>query len=466
MRWLRSLLAFSVCVALARGGHAQDKGGLAHEEALRIAATRNLTLLVQSLARSSAEAEARMARRPYLPELAVEASVSDTPGEERRAIDLSPSLSYLSPYGTAVRMSATFTEGLAGNPAEGRDLTIELTQALLRGGFHAGAGADLDAADLKVVLQKQVFRESLNDLLQRADRVYWELAFAAEDREIKRRSRDRARSQFEETQENIRRGLLAQGEIYIVEESLTDFEERLSRAEEALSLAKLEMQAVLRWAPNQDVTPTTAVDVAGAPEVSDAESVAAAKRGSPALIAARIRLRAADLDTGIAKSQAYPELDAFGSATVRDGTDERGILLSDNPDLRAGLRLSIPLYWGPDSARVDRAVILRRAQALSVEAAEENAAFEVLRAATILRGRTHRLDLASRIVELSRQKLDVEREKYKSGISTLADVVRFQRELDAALGSSLRARIDVLTARTDLAAARGDLHDSLGITVE
>ena len=67
---------------------------------------------------------------------------------------------------------------------------------------------------------------------------------------------------------------------------------------------------------------------------------------------------------------------------------------------------------------------------------------------------------------LAQSKLEVERDKYKSGLSTLADVVRFQRELDAATTGMARARVDALTARAELYAARGDLHEHAKVAVK
>jgi outer membrane protein TolC len=82
-----------------------------------------------------------------------------------------------------------------------------------------------------------------------------------------------------------------------------------------------------------------------------------------------------------------------------------------------------------------------------------------------VRARSLRLDLASRLVDLGQKKLDNERDKYKSGLSTLADVVRFQHDLDSALSNASRARVDVLAARTDMLAARGDLPESIQVDV-
>jgi outer membrane protein TolC len=183
-------------------------------------------------------------------------------------------------------------------------------------------------------------------------------------------------------------------------------------------------------------------------------------------VAARLSVRRSGASVDVERRGTLPKLDAFGSVGVATGTEATNAGLDGIPDLRTGLRFSIPLDWGPDSARLERARIEERRQRLELEDAEEGATLEVKQASIRLAARARRLELVSRVVDLSQKKLEVERDKYKSGLSTLADVVRFQRELDGALSASLRARVDVLEARTELAAARGDLHERLGIRVE
>jgi outer membrane protein TolC len=126
----------------------------------------------------------------------------------------------------------------------------------------------------------------------------------------------------------------------------------------------------------------------------------------------------------------------------------------------------VPIYWGPDSARVNRARTEYSQRKLELQEQQETTLGDVRDASTRLRARRQRLDFAARLVGLAQSKLDVDREKYKSGLSTLADVVRFQRDLDAALSNVLRARLELLTTRSEILAARGDLHERSRIAVK
>jgi outer membrane protein TolC len=479
--WWVSLAVCSVALAAAGTAAADEPRALGHDETLRLAAERNAGLLVASLERVRSSAAAEQARRPYLPEVAVQTAVRDTlvdayslPGAaptavgtvDQRGVEAAATLTYGSPYGQKVNVSAGVLAPLGGGALAGRAVTIELSQALLRGGPYGGA-ADLRQADLDVKIAREQYRARLNELLQRADRAYWDLAFAREDVEIKRRSRDRARAQFEETRENIRRGLLAPGEIYVVEENVVNFDDLLSRAEENLAVAASALRRILNLPPAAALTASTTIDVSAVPGAPEAQSQDVAAAGNPSVLAARLAADRASVGIGADARAALPQLDVFGRFGAATGSStDFGPSTSGYRAVLGGLRVSLPLFWGPDAARVQRArteLLQRRADLRDAESAAATAVHD---AAVRIRAREQRLDLASRLVQLGQKKLDVERDKYRSGLSTLADVVRFQRDLDAALSNAIRARVDVLEARTELLAARGDLHDAVQVAVK
>lgn len=465
-RWLVPALLALLSASRAAADEARS---LDHDSALRLAAERNAALLVASLERGRTAAAADAARRGYLPEVTIEAAAkeSGSADQKRSAVETLATLSYASPYGQAVTVSAALTTGLAPARDTGRSLTIELSQALLRGGFHPGGAADLKQADLDVRIAREQYKDRLNQLLQRVDRAYWDLAFARDDVEIKRRSRDRARAQFEETRENIRRGLLAPGEIYVVEENVVNFDDVLIRAEESLLLAQSALRRLMNLPPSAPIAASSRIEVGAADDPAEAPSLGVAAAKNPALLAARLAAERATIGIAADTRKALPQLDVFGSFGLASGaTDDLLLGVSGSRQIRGGLRLSLPAYWGPDAARVRRArteLLQRRGEVREAESAAETA---VRDASIRLRVRRQRLELASRLVELAQKKLDNERDKYKSGLATLADVVRFQRDLDNATSAALRARVDLLTARTELMLARGDLHEAARVVVQ
>lgn len=467
---LAAALAGAPAIAVAQDGDLAEgrppppAGPLDHDATLRLAAARNLAILARSLEPKRADAAADAARRPFLPELSMEGALRQRVGQERRALEWLPQVTWSLPTGTSLLAQGTVTEGLGPSPESRRTLFVELSQALLRGGLATGVGAELDQADLDAAIAREAFRADLNALLAQVDRAYWEVAFARGDVELKRRGRDRSRVQFEETTENIRRGLLAPGDVFVVEEFLVAAELRLNRAEEDRSLAESNLRRLLDLDGRASLGDAVVPDDLGK-DPAEVDSAAMIGSKNPGVLAARLAADRAKVGVSGDTRQALPALDAFGSVAVQDGTDPLALALDDDPELRAGLRLSVPLGWGPDVARVARARTELAQRLLEARNAERQAQADVRDAATRLRGRRSRLAMAMKLVELAQQKLVVEQDKYKSGLATLNDVVRFQRDLDDASSAALRARVEVLTARTSVLVARGDLHESVRVVV-
>src|SRR6185436_2319975 len=88
LRTLGLLAAMLVGVPAA----AQSLPSLDHDAALRLAAERNLSLVARKLERRRLELVAEGARRPYVPEVGTEAAAREIVGENRRAIEIFPSI--------------------------------------------------------------------------------------------------------------------------------------------------------------------------------------------------------------------------------------------------------------------------------------------------------------------------------------------------------------------------------------
>src|SRR5690349_14295530 len=116
--WL-GVCTFSLLTLGTREAGADDARSLSHDAALRLAAERNTTLLVSSLDRARLGAVADAARRPYLPELTVEAAARQTGkgAATQGAIETIATLSYASPYGQSASLAASVTGGLTPNRA-------------------------------------------------------------------------------------------------------------------------------------------------------------------------------------------------------------------------------------------------------------------------------------------------------------------------------------------------------------
>jgi outer membrane protein TolC len=130
-----------------------------------------------------------------------------------------------------------------------------------------------------------------------------------------------------------------------------------------------------------------------------------------------------------------------------------------------GARLSVPLDQPSVHAALNDAERgVSQAQA-ELERVTQQVAFAIENARTQLATDVAVWERAMRQQVLAEKKLTAQLEKYQSGLSTLQDVVRFQRELDEALIGLQRVARSVRTGRIRLLAAVGTLHDDVGVGV-
>ncbi|MEC9400836.1 MAG: TolC family protein, partial [Myxococcota bacterium] len=141
------------------------------------------------------------------------------------------------------------------------------------------------------------------------------------------------------------------------------------------------------------------------------------------------------------------------------------VATAQNPDYRVGLRFEVPIDRDPQRARVERAEISVTRAETALAQSENEVTYDLRELVVQLEKRQQILEASGRLVELAELKLSTEQEKYRSGLSTLAYVVQFQREFDSARIARQRAAFDVIVLRARIANTMGVLYREAGLEV-
>lgn len=473
-------------VALACAGMIMSLCGVASaqqttlrlDQAREIATEQNIAVLIAALDRSVNELSRDIAYRPYVPLIGFDTSWRDqtslvVQGERNRSLAYSASASMRTRHGTSASASLGSTEFFSGAsfvPQPTTAVRFDVAQSLLRDGWRSSTL--LDQRELDYRAQRVIFLDQLNALLLQVDQAYWELVYAQADLEIKTRSRDRAQEQFEHTTENIKRGLLANSEIYIVEENLVFFEQQLVRSHESLELARVRLARLLRLPVGAELVATASPSQVKLLDVSDRGAfVDGALASNPTLMLQELSIESAQVQLDFDENQTDPRLDLSAGVTLNGIDEQRAAawgqaLTAKNPDLRVQLSFEAPLVWKPDRARIERSEVALEREKLVKENLQDTVKYGLTELLVQLERRRQVLELAGRRVELAELKLDTEVDKYRSAISTLANVVLFQRDLDSARIAHQRALIDVIVMETRIYNLQGTLYERAGIRVD
>ncbi len=454
--------------------------GIAWKEAIQTGVVRNQGLLTQRLEQRRQEIRTRAVWSQWSPSLfldtAYRRNAFDDSFDSAAGVVSDDRLGYAvgadwrSVIGTNAFASVGVEQGLGDSGGNQPTARVGLTQPLLQGAWLTGAGLPLTEANLTSRIQSELFRNELNSFIVDVDAAYWSLALAQADLDIKTRSLARAQAQYDDTQENIRRGILAAGEIYVVEESLVIFQQELARARQRLLLARRGVQRLLYKDDVEAAVEVLDPDVSGAVVPDKAAAVDDALAHNPQVLAQRWRVALAKERAKFQLNQALPALDLRTSASLQSDSDDYGQAWQDlvaHPRLNAevGLRFSVALDRWAVNASVDAADVDVAREEAELARVENAVSVDVKNAVDQLATDVALAAGAQRQLTLADLKLKAQMEKYKSGLSTLQDVVRFQRELDDAMISARRVVKDVRTGRARLLQQTGALHDVVGVGV-
>jgi outer membrane protein len=484
-RWVQ-VGAVMVWAVRAAAGEEPAPRPVSLVECVRAAVERSLPLEIERLGRAQAALEPTRARGTFWPVFFFDMGIQDErtpgvgtePGETTDRFSYDGGVEVMTELGTEVSAALTNSRrgtsdpGAALDPEHRARLELQVTQPVLKGFGREVVTADLERARLGYRAALERFRDRLNQLVHDVELAYWDLTFAQQDVAIKERSRKRAQQQFEDTQENIRRGLLPRHDIYVVEENVVSFDRQYQKALNAQASARAVLAELLQEDAEEAALVATDAPVPElVSEPAQADLVAAGWLQNPILRADRAQAMAAGIVLKVERNNRLPALDLQASLALNGVTDDLGstweqLGSATNHEVFLGVNLRLPLFDLLDDSRQVQAELEVRKTLLKIREDEQALAFEIDNHWRDIRHLQESHRLSCRVSELARLKLEAQQEKYRAGIAALKDLVQFLRELDEAEIEQARTLVALVKKAADLHLAVGDLHRLRGVGVQ
>lgn len=454
---------------------ANSAGEVSLAEAISAAVTGYPKIVAERAGTEAAERSARGAKVDRAPRLVTGVEVMDHGAAD--VYGLAPvngllGLSWTTSWGTELDAKVLLGRPVlsAPEPANTASLRLEIVQPLLHGAWAAGARHEIAEAELEVERVLCSFEVLLAELVVEVHEAYHELAFAQAEVEAKRQALERAEEQLAETRRLIDKGVLAEHDVYVAEDNAVFFELEYAAAVVQLDLARRRLAELMAVEPAPIRVPPlgTGEDLAN-PSLADL--LDHAQQHSPEVRVRRAELRLAQEELRHRRNDALPELDlGFGvsSTGLHDQFWPRlgNAMGAQQPSWHAGVTFSLPLDLPGTTAKFDAARLERDRVAIRLDAELDATRRGVEALYAQLEGEREQQTLAIERWQISRLKLEAEQEKYRRGLSTLDDVLRFQRDLDGVVtrAQHSRTRVQILHAR--LLQAAGLLLERSGATID
>jgi len=383
------------------------------------------------------------------------------------------------------------------NPSLSSNLSMQLTQPLLRGRGRYVNRLNLMTARSNLRVSEYNLRQTLTNLVQTAENAYWAVIQARENLKVAEGSRDVASQFLDYMQKQLDLGALSPLDIYNPKQSLAAADLTVANARFTLLTAEdsLRMQIGADLDPDVRKLPlvlTETVDIANVDALRfDSEQVVSkALTIRPDLKANATTLDADDLRIASAKNGLLPQLNLVGQYQTqgrggvyyqRTGLGSEAVVSQipggfgdalgqmfgfGYPVYGASLQLTLPIRSHTAAMDMADALVTKKRDALTLRQTQQTVRLQVLQAVTNVNGAIEQLKLARTQQEFAQLNLDAMNRKYELGTELQTNVIRAQQDLTSAQNNVVQQQVSLRRNLTTLLTQTGELLDERGIIVQ
>ncbi|MCW8919626.1 MAG: TolC family protein [Gammaproteobacteria bacterium] len=258
-------------------------------------------------------------------------------------------------------------------------------------------------------------------------------------------------SQYADTQERLRSGRVAQIDLARVKTRLSEARYEMAALEQGVGngLQLLAMLTGESEAPTQLVARMEVTLPAANTTLAQWSDQALANH--PSLQRARSGIDAAGERIEMARGERRPQLHLIGNGRHLESGDGEG-----QDEWQVGLQLSVPLYDGAARRdRVSQAVIAREVAQLEMQELADSLRYQVREAHADVATGELQLRVAEQGLREAEEVLRIETLRYKTGTSTITELLGAEADLWSARAKRVQAHYDLTLSKSSLLKAAG-----------
>jgi len=390
------------------------------------------------------------------------------------------------------------------NPYYSTRLNLTFTQPLLKNAGIAFQTAPIRIAENLHLISGDRWQEFVTDILVTVSQAYWDLAFAFENLQVRKKSLALAKELLRDNETQVRLGTMAPIDLLQSQTGVALREEELIGAEAMLESAQdvLKELLPLDQAPTCSSTQVLPTDTPSTPPPREdsrlEDAIALAFRSRPEYRAALKELENKNLQIKVAENQLLPVLDFRGNVGLNglagsavpttdfaaieklspleqllvligvtpsptftsplDGKWKESyeeLFSPDSHQWSLGLRFEYPLGNNVGKADYRQAKMDGHRALWALRSLEQKVVLEVKEAWRALEVNRKKIRTSETTVRLARQQLEAEHKRLSLGLSTNYQVLQMEEDLRNVQINNLRAKVDYWKARAKMLKATG-----------
>lgn len=340
------------------------------------------------------------------------------------------------------------------NPNLSSVLTFTLTQPLLKNFGTFVTKKDIYIASNDFKMSKLQLKQAIIDLIYSVEDAYWNLVYAYQDLEAKRKSLQRSQDLLRQNEIKVRVGAAARMDILQSKAEVASNESQLIQAEKVIQMAEDNLKKILNLSQQNDkLVPSEKPEIKPLQTDFNAFLLEALEK-RPDIERARLELKNHHINVKYARNQMLPDLQLSATYyTTGQGGDQ--IIYDQSPlfggqpigfvqkdiwetikdtvsnlyqNYQVGLRLSIPLSFARERAQLAQAKINMKRALLNLKNIENTVYSEVKEVIKELETNLKLVESNQIALKLQEEKLKAEQKKLSVGLSTNFEVLNYQRD--------------------------------------
>lgn len=422
---------------------------------------------------------------------------------------------------------ATNSPGVFFNPDVYSTLNFQITQPLLNGCcLLPNTRFIIEAKNSQKIAAAQFKQAVITDITTTSD-DYWELVYDREAVKVEEQAVGVSQKLYEDNKKRLDIGTMAPLDVITAESQLATDKQALVAAQTAVLLQEAKLLFDITKNPlasnlaGIDIVPTTPISTPEVVENVPLDTLMAeAWQNRPEMTQTRLTLENDKIEVKVTRNALLPSLTLFGfyqgqayagnqtitqSQTLTGfsadlttpivdvngvptsnpalyapiplfntvttvnrtgiGTALNQMINASNPTYEGGITLSLPIRNRSAQADSARAMISERQEETLLRQLQNTIFVNVRQAQVSLEQDRANVAAAAEATKLAQQTLDAEQKKYQLGSSTSYTVVQRARDLTAAQGTEIRARVNLIEAEILFNQAMGRTLDANKITL-
>ena len=350
------------------------------------------------------------------------------------------------------------------NPAYNSDLSVSLTQPLLKGAGPKVARAVIEQTKLGITIANLNYKGSVLQAVRDTEAAYYTLAFARGQLAVKQRSLELAQKLYDENKVKKNTGVATDLDVLTAEVGVATAQNGVVLAQQQVRNSEdnlLALTGQFEFAtPPGSVTFTPYND----PAPSVGESFRLARELQPTYVAALETIKQLEIAAAVANNGKLPTLN-FDGAVGFNGLDHStnssidNLKTGDNYNWQADLSLSVPWGLRSDRARARIALNNLHQEQTQLQQIEQNLLVQVRAAVLAVDTNIESVQISAKATQLAEKQYELQKAKFDAGLSTSRDVLQSQTDLET-------VRVNDLQARVNLRIAVANLHQLDGSSIE